>query len=70
MNTCQETYSLFSAAYFALTCPWKDEPQVMKKLALYVYKFLSNQATVWPFSVPVTDDRIAKCQDLLDEYFL
>lgn len=48
---------------------YDDEPQVLRKLALHVFKILSNQATVWPYSVPVTDDRIAKCQDLLDEYF-
>ena len=54
----------------SLDSNFEDEPQVMKKLALYVYKILSNQATVWPFSVPVTDDRIVKCRELLDEFFL
>jgi hypothetical protein len=54
----------------SLDSNFEDEPQVMKKLALYVYKILSNQATVWPFSVPVTDDRNVKCRELLDEFFL
>jgi hypothetical protein len=48
---------------------FEDGPQVIKKLALHVYKLLSNQATVWPFSVPVTDERIAKCQALIEQYF-
>ena len=47
-----------------------DEHQIIKKLAIHIYKLLSNQATVWPFSVPITDDRIAKCNNLLDEYFM
>jgi hypothetical protein len=65
----QPIFCRFLSLNMSLDPNFEDEPQVIKKLALHVYKILSNQLTMWPFSVPVTDDRIVKCRELLDEYF-
>ena len=46
-----------------------EDSTVIQKLALHVYKLLSNQATVWPHSVPRTRARVVKCQRLIELYF-
>ena len=41
---------------------FQDSAKIKEKLALHIFKLLSNQMTVWPHSVPQTDARFAKCQ--------
>jgi len=46
-----------------------DESTVIRKLALHIYKLLSNQVTVWPYSVEITDIRVRQCSRLIEKYF-
>ena len=48
---------------------FQDSAKIKGKLALHIFKLLSNQMTVWPHSVPQTEARFAKCQSLIEEYF-
>jgi hypothetical protein len=48
---------------------FQDSAKTKEKLALHIFKLLSNQRTVWPHSVPQTDARFEKCQTLIEEYF-
>ena len=46
-----------------------DSAKIKGKLALHIFKLLSNQMTVWPHSVPETEARLEKCQILIEQYF-
>ena len=48
---------------------FQDNVKIKGKLALHIFKLLSNQMTVWPHSVPQTEARFAKCHTLIEEYF-
>ena len=48
---------------------FQDTQENIKKLAIHIWKLLSNCETYWPSSVPITIERTNECRRIINHYF-
>jgi len=48
---------------------FNETPEIIRKLAIHIWKLLANCKTYWPRSVPVTHERTNECHRIITAYF-